>query len=956
MCPWFSKRHRDDDEFANDEEKATPSTTEYIYDGGKQTILILKAAAGFIPAPYIKDAIGVALAVIDACEEVTFVEQQVGELKNRVCCLMIAIVNSLHPDDSSDIEKVEKASEDIRSEIEDLESDLKKIVKDLNSIKSQNPWLLFFFKELNKSKVDACAQRLTRALERFNVSHNIRTSRNLQNIQKRLEDIYGLTKKVAQNVENLGVTVNNRFDQLTALISGNKAHDGSVVLVRQTMPPKPRILYGRDDFVKDVGRLLANDETSRVCILGPGGMGKTCVALAAMEDSSICQKFPKSNRFWVPCVEATSADSLISILYSSLRITRDTKHPMDDILSELSATNDPRLILFDNFETSSHIPDVIRILVQLVALPHVAILITMRGTAPTHEIKWEIKDLPPVDMDACCSIFTTICPSIKGDPNLEDLIKALYCMPFAVTLMAALGNELQLTAWDLLQEWHRVGTGMISHSEFREGSMDKSISLSVDSKLVTQNPDALTLLAVLSMLPAGTTNKNLDWWAPTLKSKLGALATLKKAALIIDLKPDPKEESVFFVLPVIQSYMKHGKRIPQNVQNSVRSACYKFIAEHSSVPGQASFHGDAAALASEETNIQAILLEETAAAAEGQTSSHTEDETSKPQVQTSVDALDALVAFSWYLQFTQTVTEFAEHTIKVARAARQNRHVAEALFCLGCLNEKKSRYELASFYLDAARKRFRALATPAGYLRAGECGVILVDVDMFLSATNTVILKDAREAEADFKNSNDRSGVTRGKVAMGHAHFHTSQHEKSLTHLFEAKKELEKDSRSTSELARCIHLIARNYQYVDRYPDSVEMAKEGEKVAEEAGDEEQLCRIRTTLARSLAHCDKDDEALEVVERTLPFAQRQGPHRVALLLDRFAAICERKKDYPAAIKAFEEAARNFAIVNTAHTMNRRKFCLGKVEFLKKLEAASRVEEIVPREGEDPQPLQ
>lgn len=771
-----------------------------------------------------------------------------------------------------------------------------------------------------------------------------------------MEDIYGLTKKVAQNVENLGVTVNNRFDQLTALISGNKAHDGSVVLVRQTMPPKPRILYGRDDFVKDVGRLLANDETSRVCILGPGGMGKTCVALAAMEDSSICQKFPKSNRFWVPCVEATSADSLISILYSSLRITRDTKHPMDDILSELSATNDPRLILFDNFETSSHIPDVIRILVQLVALPHVAILITMRGTAPTHEIKWEIKDLPPVDMDACCSIFTTICPSIKGDPNLEDLIKALYCMPFAVTLMAALGNELQLTAWDLLQEWHRVGTGMISHSEFREGSMDKSISLSVDSKLVTQNPDALTLLAVLSMLPAGTTNKNLDWWAPTLKSKLGALATLKKAALIIDLKPDPKEESVFFVLPVIQSYMKHGKRIPQNVQNSVRSACYKFIAEHSSVPGQASFHGDAAALASEETNIQAILLEETAAAAEGQTSSHTEDETSKPQVQTSVDALDALVAFSWYLQFTQTVTEFAEHTIKVARAARQNRHVAEALFCLGCLNEKKSRYELASFYLDAARKRFRALATPAGYLRAGECGVILVDVDMFLSATNTVILKDAREAEADFKNSNDRSGVTRGKVAMGHAHFHTSQHEKSLTHLFEAKKELEKDSRSTSELARCIHLIARNYQYVDRYPDSVEMAKEGEKVAEEAGDEEQLCRIRTTLARSLAHCDKDDEALEVVERTLPFAQRQGPHRVALLLDRFAAICERKKDYPAAIKAFEEAARNFAIVNTAHTMNRRKFCLGKVELLKKLEAASRVEEIVPREGEDPQPLQ
>jgi len=34
---------------------------------------------------------------------------------------MIAIINTLHPD-SSDIEQVKRASEDIRSEIEDLES------------------------------------------------------------------------------------------------------------------------------------------------------------------------------------------------------------------------------------------------------------------------------------------------------------------------------------------------------------------------------------------------------------------------------------------------------------------------------------------------------------------------------------------------------------------------------------------------------------------------------------------------------------------------------------------------------------------------------------------------------------------------------------------------------------------------------------------------------------------
>ena len=43
------------------------------------------------------------------------------------------------------------------------------IMNNLDEIKSQNRWHFFFFREVNKSKIDDCLNRLGSALERFNV-------------------------------------------------------------------------------------------------------------------------------------------------------------------------------------------------------------------------------------------------------------------------------------------------------------------------------------------------------------------------------------------------------------------------------------------------------------------------------------------------------------------------------------------------------------------------------------------------------------------------------------------------------------------------------------------------------------------------------------------------------------------------------------------------------------------
>ena len=82
----------------------------------------------------------------------------------------------------------------------------------------------------------------------------------------------------------------------------------------QQMPLKPKSLS------KEITQLLIKEETSRVCILGAGGMGKTSVALGVVGQSLIKARFLPENIIWVPCIEATSATLLLEILCTQLQV------------------------------------------------------------------------------------------------------------------------------------------------------------------------------------------------------------------------------------------------------------------------------------------------------------------------------------------------------------------------------------------------------------------------------------------------------------------------------------------------------------------------------------------------------------------------------------------------------------------------------------------------------------
>ena len=501
--------------------------------------------------------------------------------------------------------------------------------------------------------------------------------------------------------------------------------------VRQEIPLKPEVFYGRDDFVQDITRLLLQEETSRVCILGPGGMGKTSVSLAVVESPLIEERFPGGNLVWVPCIEATSAALLLEIVYIQLQVPGDKQVTLEKIISELDASKQPRLILLDNFETPWNAPggsqkQVGDILCKLAMLSHVAMLVTMRGRSPPCDkaIKWQSKDIKATDEAACLRIYHELNPGSEDDPDVARLLAALGYMPFAVTLMAKLGVEGQSTAKDLLGDWLESGPDIFSDPE---QSMNRSIRLSVESDLVKRNPNAITLLAILSLLPAGTTKENLRWWAPALKMSMipSAIATLSKAALLVENKRENSASPVLFVVPVVQSFMQQRDRIAEEIRNQIHPSCCAYVLAHACRFDDLTFPKKSKVLAAEDTNIQSILFS-------SPTSPHT-----VPFDRT----METLIAFGWHRCDTKPNLEIANNIVTVAKDSGVQRCIASALWCLGktyCqLVDLLSSYD----HLQEAYQLFNTL--PLGEVElqrlGGQCGIDLVDTARMVLPVSEVV-------------------------------------------------------------------------------------------------------------------------------------------------------------------------------------------------------------------------
>ncbi|TDL15775.1 hypothetical protein BD410DRAFT_777771 [Rickenella mellea] len=831
-----------------------PSTSEYVFEGTKISLKLLSDVACLIPIPYVQAALEAANKLILTGAELHSQPELRDQLNTRVCALMLVMIAPLKG------KMAHQIPPDLKGDIEQL-TDLECITSVLRKIANQNQLLLIIFRSINTEKITSRANKLDTSMKKFDVSRHINDAVRLSEISNNIRDGIGLATKISDKID----------------ILCQRIHVAST-LPLMVMPTKPRIFFGRDDVVEDLARRMFMTNGPLIAILGPGGMGKTSVALAVMQHELVKARFGK-NLFWVPCSQSTSSSRLLDLIAAGLRITQNTLDRLDDILTELNATTDPRAVLLDNFETPwnlpDHRPDVENILCALANVAHLSILVTMRSSdPPSEEIDWYSENLSSLlDRDAR-RVYIANHPEAGSDAALDALLAELSYMPLTITLMSKLGRNSSFMPTTLLNTWRIKHTDMLHRRPDPKNSVSFSIQLSLNSPLVKADPDAVTLLFILSMLPGGAQSNFLHQLAPSISNIPGAIVTLTQSSLA---ERRVAARSVH-VIPLIRSYMLDHHPLPDAIRKDVHEAYYQLISSRKSEPGEPKFTEYTQAISIEETNIRAVLMDATR---------NGSDDAS----------LDALLSLSWYQCWTRPRTEIVDHTVQLARAAENKLWLAEALRCKGHIYFLLDRYHDACLALEIARNNFIDLNNP---LHAARCLLKLSNIYTFIQTRDAV-----ERVQEEFHNLSDSRGIADGLLQLGEYYDYMNRYTDAHATLENAQKRYVELNYPLG-VAHCNIWLAR-YAHENNYDSARSSAEQALVEYKHLSVKEQVVVCVIELCSILKSMSQYEEAHTRIAQGLELSQEVGsPLCTAQLLRVLGDVYLQQKDGDRACSAYQQA--------------------------------------------------
>ena len=461
--------------------------------------------------------------------------------------------------------------------------------------------------------------------------------------------------------------------------------------------------------------------------MGSGGIGKTSAGLHIFHHPDVVHRFER-HRYFVACDAITTSDTLATTILQAIGAQIINGENPNTTLHRVLMTLPPSLIFLDNFETpwdsDSSRSGVGDTLSKIGASPKISLIVTTRIKELPSNLSWTYEtEIAPLSPEAARQTYLAIDNS-RGDMNsdssktLDKLLKDIDYVPLAIRLLATVGKGLSPSY--LLRQWREGRTELLELRKDRQSSIAVSISISLSQLKITDNPEALHLLGILSLLPDG-----LSGWTDRIShigpgfTRVHHLARVLLQTSLCFLQG----ETLKVLSPIRHYILLHNPAATRHVDDL---ECYywKLIRDHSKTKLGPGFPEARKILDSEMGNIRSLIK-------------------NALQDHPSLGVVEVTIDLSWYFAKTIPSIELLVEIREQSKILGDTSTEAQRLQVLGENLYMQDRYVDSSECFKEARDKFIESQDVSG---AAQCSM-RIGINLYLQCKYdeaTAVLKEAR--------------------------------------------------------------------------------------------------------------------------------------------------------------------------------------------------------------------